>query len=646
MRKLINALKEASAAYYTGNPIMSDADYDKMYEHLKAMENESGVVYSDSPTITVGSSPVDFIAKINHDHPMLSLDKVHTGNEIIKFMNDTIVGMFKADGLTVSATYDNGVLKMLETRGDGEVGNDILFHAYSFCNLPLHINKTGKYVIDGEAIILYDDFEEINKQLPEQEKKSNPRNLAAGTLNQLDPNVSRKRKLRFYAWDVIEGGSSNSLNVNLFEAEKLGFDTVPHFLITLEDDITQMPRFLNFMRTLSREMSFPIDGVVFKYDDIIYGKSLGSTGHHPRNAIAYKYEDDKYPTKVKDVEWTVGKTGQIVPTLVTEPVEIDGTMVNRASMHNISIFKQLHPKKNATAYLYKANAIIPQCDSIDPDGDGEFNIPDTCPVCGCETTIVKTDNTEILVCTNPSCKGKLLGKLNTFVSKKGFDIKGLSEQTLSKFIELGWVNSFKDIFELKNHKKYLMNLEGFGTTSVNKLLKAIDDSRHNVDPRNFIVALSIPGIGEGQAKSIIRKYKTFDSFICAINSWINIDVEGIGDVLNRNIFEWYENTYRNDNIDDLLSYIDFKTEVSETKNNLSGMTFVVTGSVNKFKNRKELENVINSYGGKVAGSVSKNTNYLINNDNTSTSSKNIKAMELKIPIITEDEFLDMVKKYE
>ena len=277
----------------------------------------------------------------------------------------------------------------------------------------------------------------------------------------------------------------------------------------------------------------------------------------------------------------------------------------------------------------------------------KFTIPKTCPVCGGKTKIVKTENTEILMCTNPSCKGKLLGKLNTFVSKKGLDIKGLSEQTLSKFIELGWINSFKDIFELKNHKQDLINFEGFGATSVNKLLKAIDDSRHNVDPRNFIVALSIPGIGEGQAKSIIRKYQTFDSFISAINSWINIDVEGIGDVLNRNIFEWYENTYRNDCIDDLLSYIDFKDEIkTETNNNLSGMTFVITGSVYKYKNRKELEGVINSYGGKVAGSVSKNTNYLINNDSTSTSSKNMKARELGIPIITEDEFISMIEGFE
>lgn len=644
MKDIINKLNEASVAYYKGNPIMTDYEYDSLYDKLKRLENETGIIYSDSPTQNVGAEPVNEIAKAVHDHPMLSLDKVHNVDEIKNFATNDVVAMFKADGLTVSATYVDGNLTKLETRGNGEVGNDILFHASSFKNLPIHIDKKGKYVIDGEAVIKIDDFEKLKETNPEYK---HPRNLAAGSLNVLDPNVSKERCLRFYAWDVIEGGSYTLLCRNLSQAIELGFETVAYFLITKEDlENYNLNDLLGFTKQLAKEESFPIDGVVFKFNNIPYGRSLGMTGHHPRNAIAYKYEDVTYLTTVVDVDWTLGKTGVIVPTIVVEPVDIGGVIVERASLHNLSIFKQLSPSKGATAFVMRCNDIIPQIDRIEDDGAEYFQVPDKCPVCGGKVKAIKTDNSEILMCINPSCKGKLLGKLNTFVSKKGLDIKGLSEQTLSKFIELGWVNSFKDIFELKNHKGNLINFEGFGTTSVNKLLKAIDDSRHNVDPRNFIVALSIPGIGEGQAKSIIRKYKTFNSFISAINSWINIDVEGIGDVLNRNIFEWYENTYRSDNIDDLLSYIDFKTEVSETKNNLSGMTFVVTGSVYKYKNRNELEGVINSYGGKVAGSVSKNTNYLINNDSTSTSSKNMKARELGIPIITEDEFIEMVKDYE
>lgn len=643
MRDMINKLNEASVAYYKGNPIISDYEYDCLYEKLKRLEKETNIIYSDSPTQNVGAEPVSEIAKAVHDHPMLSLDKVHDADEIKNFGTHDIVAMYKADGLTVSATYIDGELTKLETRGNGEVGNDILFHASSFKNLPLHINRKGKYVIDGEAVIKTDDFEKLKETNPEYK---HPRNLAAGSLNVLDPNVSKSRCLRFYAWDVIEGGSYTLLCKNLSQAIELGFETVAYFLITKEDlENYNLNDLLGFIKQLASEENFPIDGVVFKFNNIPYGRSLGMTGHHPRNAIAYKYEDVTYPTTVVDVDWTLGKTGVIVPTIVVEPVDIGGVIVERASLHNLSIFKQLSPSKGATAFVMRCNDIIPQIDRIEDDGTEYFQVPDKCPVCGGQVKAVKTDNSEILMCTNPSCKGKLLGKLNTFVSKKGLDIKGLSEQTLSKFIELGWINSFKDIFELKNHKQDLINFEGFGATSVNKLLKAIDDSRHNVDPRNFIVALSIPGIGEGQAKSIIRKYQTFDSFISAINSWININVEGIGDVLNRNIFEWYENTYRNDCIDDLLSYIDFKDEIkTETNNNLSGITFVVTGSVYKYKNRKELEGVINSYGGKVAGSVSKNTNYLINNDSTSTSSKNMKARELGIPIITEDEFISMIER--
>ena len=644
MREMIDKLKEASKEYYKGNPIMTDYEYDQLYDYLVELEKETGIIYSDSPTQNVGTEPVDEISKVRHDHLMLSLDKVHTSNEIKEFGHHDIVAMYKADGLTISATYEDGELTKLETRGNGEIGNDILFHAKSFLNLPLRINKKGKYVIDGECVIKWDDFEKLKEKNNEYK---HPRNLAAGSLNVLDPNISKERCLRFYAWDVIEGSSYTLLCKNLYEAKELGFETVCFFTISKEDiENYNLDDFLSYMKKLAFEEKFPIDGLVFKYNNIPYGRSLGATDHHPRSAIAYKYEDVTYPTTVREIDWTVGKTGVIVPTVVVDPVDVDGVIVERASLHNVSIFKQLSPSKGATAFIYRANGVVPQVDRFESNSNDEFNIPDTCPVCGGKTEIVKTDNTEILTCTNPSCKGKLLGKLNTFVSKKGLDIRGLSEQSLAKFIELGWINSFSDIFTLSTYKSRLIKLDGFGEKSVNKLLKSIDESKSNVDPKNFIVALSIPGIGEGQAKTIIKVYKTFDNFISRIKKGKRIDIEGIGDVLNNNIFNWYNTTYTDDNIDELLKLISFKeTESVSSNNNLSHMTFVITGSVNKFKNRKELEEFITNHGGKVSGSVSKNTNYLINNDSTSTSSKNMKARELGIPIITEDEFISMIEGF-
>lgn len=642
MRKIIETLKNASVAYYKGNPIMSDYEYDRLYDSLMELEKETGIIYSDSPTQNVGTAAVDEITKVVHDHPMLSLDKVHSDSEIKEFAHHDVVAMYKADGLTVSATYEDGKLTRLETRGNGEVGNDIMFHATSFENLPIRINKKGKYTIDGEAVIKTDDFERLKETNPEYK---NPRNLAAGTLNNLDPNISKNRKLRFYAWDVIDGSSYTILCKNLYEAQSLGFETVAFFLVSKEDiENYNLKDFLDYMKKLAAEENFPIDGLVFKYNNIPYGRSLGMTGHHPKNAIAYKYEDATYPTKIKDIDWTVGKTGAIVPTIVVDPVEIDGTIVERASLHNVSIFKQLHPTKGGLAFIYKANSIIPQVEKIDyKDDEEEFNIPDICPVCGGKTEIVKTDNTEVLTCTNPSCNGKLLGKLNTFVSKKGLDIKGLSEATLQKFIDLGWVRSFSDIFALSMYKSKLARFDGFGEKSVDKMLKAIEDARHNVDQRNFIVALSIPGIGEGQAKSIIKVYKTFDGFIKKLQTGEKISVDGIGEILNKNIYDWYNVTYREDDIDELLNLVDFKKDTEkQASNKLNNLSFVITGTVTEFKNRKELEAFINSHGGKVSSSVSKNTDYLINNDGNSNSSKNIKARELNVPIISELDFLKLV----
>lgn len=632
--ELICKIQKAKMDYYqTGRSELSDAEYDELVEQAK----KYGYVE------TVGAAPVDHIDKIEHEHPMLSLDKCHTVTEVKKFVgNNQTLAMYKADGLTISATYIDGILTRLETRGDGAVGNDIMFHANSIEYLPKHINKNGKYVVDGECLILRKDFEEINEKMVESERYSHPRNLAAGSLNLLDPEISKKRHLRFYAWDIIDGGSSDYLSKNLLEATLYGFKTVSYDIITLDN----VEDIINKYKTDSDEYGFPIDGVVFKYDNISYGKSLGMTGHHPKNAIAFKYKDDNYPTKLTSVTWQIGKTGQLTPVANFNKVIIDGTEVEKCSLHNISIMRQLGLTNGCTVYVYKANQIIPQIDSADDDGEGEIEIPNNCPICGASTKIVRTDNTDTLMCTNTNCPGRSLGLWKTFVSKKGMDIDGLSEQTLDKFLRLGYLtNRFVSLYELEQYKKELYKLDGFGKKSVDNLLSAIEKSK-DVDLVHFITAFSIPGIGEGQSKLIVKKYPTYQAFIKACDNHERFHkIDGIGPILHTNILTWWDLYHYQ--MMDVAAHVRFKTDefmnLPEDDTPIKGMNFVITGSLNHFSNRDELKNKIESLGGKVVGSVSKNTNYLINNDTASTSSKNEKAKKLGIPIISEEEFIGIIK---
>lgn len=642
-QELINKINAAKTAYYqNGRSELSDAEYDR----LVAQAEKLGYIE------TVGAKPVDNIEKISHEHPMLSLDKCHTVDEVEKFCGDKeCIAMFKADGLTISATYIDGVLSRLETRGNGEVGNDIMFHANSIKNLPKHINKDGKYVIDGECIILQKDFEVINSKLVESEKYSNSRNLAAGSLNLLDAEISRKRHLRFYAWDVIEGGVTNLLSDNLAEASSLGFDTVQYDLIkrgygVFESAEENIRYTIDVLRSKALADGFPIDGIVIKYNDTEYGKSLGMTGHHPRSAKAMKFKDDTYPTKLKSVEWQIGKTSQLTPVAVFEEVMIDNTAINKASLHNLSILKQLGLTNGCTCYIKKCNMIIPQIESADNDGDGEIEIPATCPICGHATQIRKDKDSEILYCTNDNCPGKLLGKWKAYVSKKGMDVDGLSEATLDTLLKRRYLDHvFSNLYYLGDYKKELYKLDGFGKKSIDNLLNAIERSK-DVDLVHFLCAFSIPNIGEGQSKLIAKKFPTFEEFASACdNSYDFSQIDGIGKILNLNIHQWWVNN--NWQMLDIAQIVRFKTDEfmnAPTGNYpLAGMTFVVTGSVNHFKNRAELQKKIEELGGKVAGSISKNTNYLINNDVESASSKNKKAKELNIPIISEEDFLEMIK---
>ena len=505
MLGMISILNQASEAYYnSGTPIMSDAEYDMRLKDLQDFERETGIIFSNSPTINVGAKVLPNLPEVVHNHLMLSLEKCHTVDEIIKFSNNKeLVASIKLDGLTASLLYEDGELVRAETRGDGVKGNDVTEHIKRFKNVPLRIDKQGTYIIDGECIIADEDFAEVNKN----GEYKNSRNLAAGSLSVLDTSLVAQRKLSFYAWDVIEGGSTNKLKDNLREARMLGFDVVPSWTATNLDPKNLQDN-LDYVFEFAVEEGLPNDGIVFKFNDIEYGKSLGATSHHFKNGIAYKAKDDVYETDLIDIDWTAGKSGQITPTAVFKTVDIDGSSVSRASVHNISILTALDLHKGDTIEVFKANAIIPQVKrNVSADERMALGketdyviIPPTCPICGGNTIIKQDNDSKVLMCANDNCKGKLLGKLTHFVSKNAMDIEGLSEATLEKFIELGWLNSFEDIYNLKDHCNEMVALDGFGEKSVKKLLNSIEKSRNTTLDR-FIYALSIPLIGKSASKS-------------------------------------------------------------------------------------------------------------------------------------------------
>ena len=647
MLGMIDILNEASNAYYnTGNPIMSDEQFDARLRDLQELEKETGVIFSHSPTQTVGAKVLTELKEITHSHPMLSLEKCHTIEELIKFANNNeLIASLKLDGLTCSLTYKDGILVSAETRGNGYVGSDITEHVKQFKNVPLKINKEGVYIVDGEAIITDEDFAEINKD----NEYKNSRNLASGTLSVLDTSLVAKRKLRFLAWDVIEGGS-NSLKDNLNIAKELGFDVVPFWFATNLNP-KNLQSNIDYVFDYAKEEGLPCDGIVFKFNDIEYGKSLGKTEHHFKNGIAYKRKDDTYRTKLIDIDWTVGKSGQITPTAIFEPVEINGTTIERASVHNISILTKLDLHIGDTIEVFKANDIIPQVkrnvsaderQALGKESD-YIVIPSVCPVCGGNTEIKQDNDSQVLVCTNDNCKGKLLGKLTHFVSKNAMNIDGMSESTLEKFIELGWLNDFKDIYHLKDHYNEMINLDGFGETSVNKLLNAIETSE-NTTLDKFIFSLSIPLIGKSASKTIAKYFDgDFERFYteCCINEFNFNILDDFGETMNESMRNYISNNFIKIGI--LARYVNIEKPQTLTNNaNLSGLNFVITGSLNHFANRDEATEKIVSAGGKVSGSVSAKTSYLVNNDITSTSGKNKKAKELGITIITEEELIKML----
>lgn len=659
----VEELNKASEAYYnTGQPVMSDAEFDNKLEELRQWEEETGIVLSNSPTHNVGATVLDNIKEVTHKTPMLSLEKCHSTKEIVKFANNhNLVASVKLDGLTVRLTYKDGDLVLAESRGNGTVGSDVTEHVKQFINVPLHINKEGTYIIDGEALIKLDDFAEINKN----GEYKNSRNLAAGTLSSLDTSVVKDRKLSWYAWEVVDGSNVNEFQKQLFEAADLGFEIVPNVLLSevkkdnnLHDDNLTIDTCLRLIFNIADNNKLPQDGVVFKFDDVAYGKSLGNTSHHFRNGIAYKVFNDSVETTLRNIEWSSGKTGILTPVAIFDTIDIEGSKVSRASLHNVSVMNEILGRswKGQKIGVYKANMIIPAIRWAEQFDSSKFddlvldvsyiNIPDKCPICGQPTKIVKDNNSEVLVCTNDNCKGKLLGKLTHAASKNALNIDGLSESTIEKFINLGWLNSIEDIYYLSVHKNEMKTMDGFGKKSVEKLLASIEKSR-NTSLERFLYALSIPLLGKSVSQDIAKACnQSLDTFIGALmdggkNAFTYID--GIGDALGKSIIGyWNKNGSK---IIELSKEFYFETPnvvLDEIPKTLQGKTFVVTGSVHHYKNRDELKADIVTHGGTVVGSVSSKTSYLINNDISSTSSKNQKAKSLNIPIISEEEFFSMI----
>lgn len=644
----VEELNKASEAYYnTGQPIMSDAEFDNKLEELRQWEEENGIVLANSPTHNVGAIVLDNIKKVTHESPMLSLAKCHSAEEVKQFAKGhTLVGSVKLDGLTCRLIFKDGELIRAESRGNGTIGNIITDHVKQFLNVPLHINKEGTYIIDGEALIKTDDFEKLNKN---GEYKT-PRNLASGTLGGLDTYVVKNRKLRWYAWEVVEGSKHpESFASSLMEANDLGFETVP--FANLKWAELNIQEAIDFFLDEAKKENLPQDGVVFKFEDVEYGKSLGRTTDYFNNGIAYKVYNKSVETELIDIEYTMGKTGILTPTAVFKPVEIEGTIVERASLHNISIMKEIMGKPWVGQHIgvFKANLIIPQIRWAEQDDEYTkiyIDIPHMCPICGQPTKIVKDNNSEVLVCTNDNCNGKLLGKLSHAVSRDALNVDGLSEATIEKFINFGWLNSIRDIYYLLDHEKEMKTLDGFGKKSVDKLLVSIEKSRKTSLER-FLYSLSVPLLGKSAsmmiADSVDYDFDTFISKMTIKGAEYFRYLPGIGDALISSLNVYWKNHYSE--ILQLANEFTFETQksiMSETTNELENKTFVITGSVNHYQNRDALKADIEAHGGKVVGSVSSKVNYLINNDISSTSSKNKKAKSLNIPIISEDEFLSML----
>ncbi len=647
MKQLIKELNNASYAYYNQVPIMSDYEWDKMYDELETLEYVTGIVLANSPTHNVGYSVADELKEVKHNHPMLSLDKRKSVDELVEFIGDKDCFLsVKADGLTTSLHYIDGKLIGAETRGDGVRGIECLQNVLTMKNVPKEIPYKDELIIDGETIIRWDTFREINDKLPEDKKYKHPRNLVSGSLQLLNSKEAAIRNMRFVAWRVIKGFEHKIPSKDLFKAKDIGFEIIPILKSPRINQKKELVILLNQIRESANSHNIPYDGAVMAVDDYKIADSMGRTDKFFRHSMAYKYEDELFETVLTDIEWNTSKTGLINPVAIFEPVDLNGAITTRATLHNITYIKDMMLGVGDRIRVYRSNMVIPKVhDSIDKSGN--FKIPNKCPICGQPTKIVKENDSEVLMCENPDCKGKLLGKLVHATSRNALDIENLSKSTIEKFINLGWLTSIKDIYYLKCHENEMKTLEGFGKKSVEKLLSSIEKSRNTTLDR-FIYSLSIPMIGKTVSKLIAEKVNySIREFITTMETKRAVYFSSLDGISDKKISSIDSYWYKYSNIVyELSKEFNFESPyviLDEIPNTLQGKTFVVTGSVHHYKNRDELKANIVAHGGTVVGSVSSKTSYLINNDINSTSSKNQKAKSLNIPIISEEEFFSMIQ---
>lgn len=645
MKELVDILNKASEAYYAKDTeIMSNYEYDKLYDELVELEKETGITMSGSPTVNVGYAAVAELPKESHASPMLSLDKTKSREDLRAWLNghEGILS-WKLDGLTIVLTYNNGKLEKAVTRGNGEIGEVITPNAKVFKNIPLEIGFKGELVLRGEAVISYSDFEKINAQIDsETEKYKNPRNLCSGSVRQLNNEITAKRNVRFVAFNLVsavENGVDYDLNNSRSKSfdflEEQGFEVVQRKIVS-EDNILDA---IEYFAKAIENYDIPSDGLVLTYEDIAYGASLGRTAKFPRHSIAFKWADETAETTLREIEWSASRTGLINPVAIFDPVELEGTTVTRASVHNVSIVREFKLGIGDRIRVYKANMIIPQI-SENLTCSGNVVIPNVCPVCGKETKIKAVNEAQTLNCINDECPAKQIKSFAQFVSREAMNIDGLSEATLEKLIDCGFIHEYADLFKLERFKDRIVRFEGFGEKSYENLISAIDASRKTTLPR-VIFGLGIAGIGSANAKLISKAYDYDIEKIKIADAFELAQIDKIGDVMAANIVSYFADTSNTDKLDRLMECLEVeKPVVTSDSKKLDGLIFVVTGSLHGFASRNDLKELIESKGGKVTGSVTGKTTCLINNDNTSSSTKNKTAQSLGVPVITEDEFVE------
>lgn len=643
MQELVELLNRAAKAYYQdADEIMSNYEYDALYDELQALEAQTGVTLSSSPTVNVGYEVLSELPKERHPSPMLSLDKTKDVAGLQAFAGDQKVVMsWKMDGLTIVLTYRDGGLVKAVTRGNGEVGEVITVNARTFKNLPLQIPYKGELVLRGEAVIGYKDFEKINEEIAEVDAKyKNPRNLCSGSVRQLNSEITAKRNVKFYGFSLVQAEGVDFHNSRAAQLDWLasqGFEVVEHIVVSREEIPNEVIKFSE--KIVSND--FPSDGLVLIYDDVAYGQSLGRTSKFPRDSFAFKWADETSKTVLREIEWSPSRTGLINPVAIFDPVELEGTTVSRASVHNISIMEELELGIGDQIEVYKANMIIPQI-AENLTRSGVKDIPKVCPVCGGATEIRSISNAKALYCTNPECQAKQLKSYALFVSRDALNIDGLSEATLEKFIARGFIHDFADLFHLEKHREEICEMDGFGEKSYNNLIASVEKARETTLPR-LIYGLGIANIGLANAKLICKEIGHDPERVMDLTAEDLAAIDGIGDVIAGNYVAYFADAEHRELFEKLLKEVKLPEGQEDVgEQTFAGMNFVITGSVEHFANRNEVKALIESKGGKVTGSVTSKTNYLINNNVESTSSKNKKAKDLGIPIITEEDFLKML----